>query len=258
MASVWPILLNWYHGLPGTSALIIILAAFIMGGVIKGTLGVGLPLFAVPLLSLVLPAPTAIALMAVPVLFSNLWQAIDSGKAVTHALRFKPLLITLFISTSLTVPLALSLSVRALNILLASAVLIAVFLMAWQPRLEFSPRQEKRVGGVIGLLAGIMSGVSSMAGPLIITFLMALRLPREVFIGSISVIYLFSMVPLYAALAYHGRLGPVEAGLSLFGLVPMFLGMRLGKAMRHHLSETAFRRILFWFLGFLAILLLFK
>lgn len=258
MASVWPTLLSWSQWLPGPGALLLILVAFILGGVIKGTLGVGLPLFAVPLMSLVIPAPTAIALMAVPVLLSNLWQAIDCGKGAAHALRFKPLLITLFVSTSITVPLALSLSLRALNILVASAVLIAVFLMVWQPRLEFSPRQEKRVGGVVGLLAGIMSGVSSMAGPLIITFLMALRLPREVFIGSISVIYLFSMVPLYASLAYHGRLGPVEAGLSLIGLVPMFLGMRLGKAMRHRLSETAFRRILFWFLGLLAILLLFK
>ena len=41
--------------------------AFVVGGVVKGTLGVGLPLVVVPLLSLALPTPTAIGLVAIPV-----------------------------------------------------------------------------------------------------------------------------------------------------------------------------------------------
>ncbi len=254
-SSIW---LQWVDALPGPGALLIILLAFILGGLIKGTLGVGLPLLAVPLMSLVIPAPTAIALMAVPVLMSNVWQAIDSGSARAHALRFTPLLITVLISTLITVPLALSLSLKALNVLVASAVLIAVFLMAFQPKVALSPRQERWGSPIVGALAGIMGGISSMAGPLIISYLLALKLPREVFIGSISVIYLFAMVPLYASLAWHGRLGWFEAGVSLVGLIPMFMGMRLGKSLRHRLSEVAFRRVLFWFLGMLALMLMFK
>lgn len=252
---------DWLQGFDALAdpwVLLIMVVAFLGGGLIKGTLGVGLPLFAVPLLSLVIPAPTAIALLAVPVLMSNLWQAIDSGSARAHAVRFTPMLITILLSTLITVPFTLALSLRVLNILVASALLVAVFLMAFQPQLQISPRRERWGSAGVGVLAGIMAGVSSMAGPLVITYLMALKLPREVFIGSISVIYLFSMVPLYGALAYHGRLGWVEASLSLLGLIPMFLGMRLGKSLRHHLSEAAFRRVLFWFLGFLAVLLMFK
>lgn len=253
--SIW---LQWVDALPEPGVLLIILLAFILGGLIKGTLGVGLPLVAVPLMSLVIPAPNAIALMAVPVLMSNFWQAVDSGTAKAHAVRFTPLIIAVMITTLLTVPLTLSLSMRALNVLVASAVLVAVFLMVFQPKVALSRRQEKWGGPIVGALAGIMGGVSSMAGPLIISFLLALKLPREVFIGSISVIYLFAMVPLYASLAWHGRLGGFEAAASLVGLIPMFLGMRLGKSLRQHLSEVAFRRVLFWFLGFLALLLMFK
>jgi len=49
-------------------------AAIMCGGLIKGTLGVGLPLFAVPVMSLFISSTQAIALVSVPVLVSNIWQ----------------------------------------------------------------------------------------------------------------------------------------------------------------------------------------
>ena len=42
--------------------------AILLGGLVKGTLGVGLPLLAVPLMSLMIGSTHAIALVAVPVL----------------------------------------------------------------------------------------------------------------------------------------------------------------------------------------------
>lgn len=56
---------------------IIALAAlvFFLGGIIKGALGFGLPLFAVPILALVMPLISAITMMGVPVLISNIYQA---------------------------------------------------------------------------------------------------------------------------------------------------------------------------------------
>ena len=44
---------------------------FTVGGVVKGTLGVGLPLVVVPLLSLILPTSQAMGLLVMPVLLSE-------------------------------------------------------------------------------------------------------------------------------------------------------------------------------------------
>lgn len=53
------------------------LAALLLGGTTKGALGVGLPLVAIPILSLGMPAPQAIALLVMPVLLSNILQALQ-------------------------------------------------------------------------------------------------------------------------------------------------------------------------------------
>lgn len=234
------------------------LLAFVLGGVVKGTLGVGLPLVVVPLLSLVLPTHFAIALMAIPVLSSNVWQLIDSDAPLQHVRRFSPLILALVATTVVTVPLTLALSTQGLNIMLAIAVFTAVLLMAFTPELNISPAQEKWASWVVGGLSGIMGGISSLMGPIIITYLMALRLSRESFVGTMSVIYLASSIPLYTAMAWVGRFGWAEVILSVCAMVPVFMGMAVGKRLRHRLSEVWFRRILLVFLALVAVALIFK
>ena len=127
-----------------------------------------------------------------------------------------------------------------------------------KPRGEVSRSQEKWLGPLIGAVAGAMAGVSSLTGPLLITYLLALRLPRDVFVGSISIIYLLGSIPMYTAMWMWGRFGLDALAWSYAGLVPMYLGLKIGAQIRHRLSEESFRRVLLGFLIFLAILLVLK
>ena len=107
-------------------------------------------------------------------------------------------------------------------------------------------------------VAGAMAGVSSLTGPLLITYLLALRLPREVFVGSISIIYFLGAVPMYSAMLWWHRFGWSEVGWSCLAMGPVYLGMALGRRLREHLSEQLFRRLLLSFLVLLAVMLIFK
>lgn len=231
---------------------------FIVGGIVKGTLGVGLPLVVVPMLSLLVPAPQAMGLLVTPVLSSNLWQAMEGGRFRFTFKRFSSLIAAQFIVTLLTIKFTQGLSLKTLNILIALIVVSAVVLMMLRPRGEISPRLQAWTHPLIGVIAGVMGGISSLTGPIIIAYLVALRLKREEFIGSISVIYLFGSVPMYGGMLWFGRFGWSEVALSLLALVPMFAGLKIGTSIRHHLSERLFRGLLYTFLTLLAVLLLFK
>ena len=232
-------------------------AVFVAGGVVKGTLGIGLPLVSVPLLSLFIAPTQAIALVSMPVLVSNAWQAWGSGNAQAVR-RFAPLIVAQLVATLLTVPLTLSMSVGALNATLAVVVLLAVALLALPIRVQVAPVHERAWSAGIGTVSGVMGGMSSLTGPLIISYLLSLRLSREEFIGSISLIYLGSAIPLYGSMAWHGRLGGSDLLLSALALVPMALGLALGKRLRSHLSDVWFRRMLLVLLSVVAVVLAFK
>ena len=235
---------------------LICILAFILGGLVKGTLGVGLPLLAVPLMSMVIPSPRAIGMVAVPVVLSNLWQMIDSRRIVQGWLRFWPLIIMQLISTVLTVKFTLSLDAHQMNQMVAGSMLLALVLMVLKPTFEVAPAAEKKASAVVGLLSGLLGGVSSLTGPVIITYLMALKLSREEFIGCISIIYLSSGLPLYLAMLYYGRMDLTDLTYSAMALVPMALGLMLGKMIRNKMSENAFRLILYVYLVVMSIALL--
>src|SRR5262249_56039317 len=60
--------------------LIVIAAILFVAGTTKGMIGIGLPTVAIPLLSIVLPLPTAVAALAIPVLITNLAQAFGADR----------------------------------------------------------------------------------------------------------------------------------------------------------------------------------
>ena len=232
--------------------------ALIVGGVVKGALGVGLPLVAVPLLALWLPAAQAIGLLAAPVVLSNLLQALEGGRLAPTWQRFRWLVLAQLVATVLTVRMTLNLSPAQLSAMVAAAVLLAVLLLALQPNVQISPTHEKAVGVAVGLGSGLLGGVSSLTGPILITYFMALRLPRDVFVSSISLVYLAGSLPLYMAMVGYGKISWAVLLWSALALLPVYLGMRLGRQVRQHLNEQVLRRVVLALLVLIALILLTK
>jgi uncharacterized protein len=232
--------------------------AFVLGGSVKGALGVGLPLVAVPVLSLWIPSPQAIGMMVVPVLSSNVWQAVDGGRLLQSLRRFRGLITAQIIATVLTVRMTLALSTPQMNVLLACVLLLGVAIMAFQPTLRVSPNREEAVGTGIGLFSGLLGGVSSLTGPIIITYLMSLKIDRDTFVASISVIYLSAALPLYGAMLWFHRIALTDIALSGLAMLPMAAGLFLGKMLRQRLAEVVFRKLLLVFLTLIALTLLLK
>jgi len=229
--------------------------AFVLGGLVKGALGVGLPLVAVPLLSLILGGHRAIALVVAPVIYSNVLQAWEGGLLKDSVRRFWPMMLAQSVFTVLTIQLTLGLSARDFNQMVAFSVLLALALMTFTPQFTISPRSEKWASALVGGLSGLMGGVSSLTGPIIITYMMSLKLQREEFVGCISIIYLAAAVPMYLAMYGYGRMENTDLIGSVIGLVPMALGLAAGKRLRTRLSEKAFRRVLYVFLLIMSVLL---
>ena len=202
-----------------TSTWVIGFFILVAGGVVKGTLGVGLPLVVVPMLSLMIPAPQAMGLMVMPVLFSNLVQTFASQCVVVSLRRFSGLIVAQTMVTIFAVRLSTSLTLHQVNLMTAFAVISTVFLMLFGDALHISASSERWTGLLVGGFAGFVGGVSSMTGPFLITYLIALKLKREEFVGSISVISLVGSIPMYAAMLWVGR-DPLNIGRSPSTLAP--------------------------------------
>ncbi|MDG2406010.1 MAG: hypothetical protein P8M25_13980 [Paracoccaceae bacterium] len=82
--------------------LVVISSTLFISGVIKGFLGIGLPATAMGILTLVLSPTHTIALMAIPIIFTNFTQFIRSKHQATSIRTYWPMALTILVSIFIT------------------------------------------------------------------------------------------------------------------------------------------------------------
>jgi len=80
-----------------TELLLIALAAFLVAGIIKGTIGIGLPTITISLLAQVTDPRVAIALLLLPALVTNVWQVYRGGRLRQSVQSLWPFGITMLV-----------------------------------------------------------------------------------------------------------------------------------------------------------------
>ena len=218
--------------------------ALLCGGLIKGTLGVGTPLLTVPLMALVIPVQTAVALMAIPVVVANVWQASQTKQLGTVVSRFWPAFVAILIGTYAGVAILSAIDERNLLLIVGVVVIVFTVLQASTYKLHLAAAMEKPAGVVFGLASGVIGGLSSMFGPMLIIYLVSIRdLGKERFVASISFLYLACVVPWTLILIWFGVLDTRLALLSGAATIPVVVGMFLGQKLRHRVSDQKFNRL---------------
>lgn len=222
-----------------------IFATFLLAGMVKGVIGLGLPTVSLALLAVIVDLPSAMALLLIPSFVTNVWQAATGGGAGVIIRRIWPFLLaataTVWIGTAIFVRTDLALVTALLGTLLITYALIN--LGGLRPAL--SNRQEVWAGPVLGAVTGIFTGMTgSFVVPGVI-FLQALDLPRDKLIQAMGMAFTLATLALALALGGNGILTADLALLSAVAVLPAIAGMTMGQRIRQHLSETAFRRVFF-------------
>jgi len=217
--------------------------AFCIAGFVKGMVGLGLPTVSLGLLSLFVDLPTAMALLVIPSLVTNIWQAIVGGEFTSLLRRlwlFLLLAVTMVhVGAELFNMIEMALLQRSLGALLLLYALVA--LIGKTPQL--SSVQERVFSPVCGVINGMLTGLTGTLFVPGVVFLQAIGLPRDSLVQAMGMLFAASTASLGLALYWHGRM-PVDVGiLSCAALLPALFGMGVGQALRGHLSQKLFRQL---------------
>ena len=219
--------------------------ALCCGGFIKGALGVGTPLLTVPMMAQVLPPQMAIAIMAVPVVVANLWQFSQAERSRAVVARFWPTLVAILIGSLIGVKILSVIDEKTLLVLVGAAVIAFALLQGSRFRLHLPDRLVKPAGVLFGGASGLIGGVSSFFGPMLITYLISIRgLGKNQFVSTISFLYVSAVVPWALTLYIFGILDQRLLLYSALATLPVTLGLLGGQRMRKHISEARFQKLI--------------
>jgi uncharacterized protein len=222
--------------------LLFIAAVFLLAGFVKGVVGLGLPTVSMGLLATTMAPSHALAIVIVPAVITNIWQTFVGAYLLDILRRLWPLLIgtTLGIwinAGSLTGPYAHYLPV-ALGIILVIHAALGLSRIAF----KVARRNEKWVGGIVGLVTGLISAATGVQVIPSMPFLQAIGMEKDELVQALGVFFTVATLSLTVNLTASGLMTAATALPGAIAMACSFAGMFIGQALRTRMPADAFRR----------------
>lgn len=225
--------------------LLVVIATFGLAGVVKGVIGLGLPTVSLALLAIALDLPAAMALLIVPSLLTNLWQACVGGHAAILLRRLWPFLLTATATVWIGATALTRVDLDLLSALLGLLLVIYAVVNLAGIRPAIGARAESWAGPLCGAVNGVLTGMTGSFVVPGVMYLQAIGLPRDLLVQAMGLLFTASTIALAAALGGNGLLDANLGAISALATIPAVIGMVFGRRIRAGLSEPAFRRVFF-------------
>ena len=228
----------------GIAGLVYASLSMAAGGFAKGVVGFALPLVGLSLMASFLPGKTALALLLLPILISNLLQALrNGGREAWDCLRkFWRLnlvfVLVLVLAAQLVVVMSDAMLYAVLGVVITTAGVTQ--LLGWRPR--FAPRYNRLAEVITGALCGVLGGIAGIWGPPLIMYLLAIHAPKLEMIRAQSITFFIGAVLLLVAHTHSGILNATTLPVSALMVVPTLAGMFVGYGVQDKLDQELFRR----------------
>lgn len=220
-----------------------ILAAFLVAGTVKGSLGIGFPAVAMPILLTIIEPALGVTLLAIPIFVTNGIQflTVEGWPAIIR--RF--LVAGFFVAATIFVVVQFVDDVPSRWVNVACGLSLIIFALAALLKIELPLSENTGWQILVGISSGIFGGLSAVKAPIMI-YTVGLKLPREEFICAAGFLFFTGGLGLVAGTFSASLLNGVTAILSLACCAVALAGFRVGAWVRQRLSDRMFRLILLW------------
>lgn len=227
------------------------MVVFLLAGVVKGVIGLGLPTIAMGLLTLVMPAASAAGLLIVPSLVTNIWQLACGPAFLSLIKRFWTLFAGIIIGTFWNGLPALTSSSSWTSAALGGILVVYGLWGIVATTLPQPSRHEVWLSPLVGYITGAITAATGVFVIPAVPYLQCLRLNKNDLVQALGLAFTVSTLGLALQLVQGMGLQGINLWQSMLALIPALLGMMIGQRLRHAISEAVFRRC--FFIGLIAL-----
>ena len=225
------------------------IATFVVAGLVKGVIGLGLPSISIGLLALIMTPAEAAALMIFPTFVTNLWQMLVGPHLVALLGRLWTLMVGSVVGIWLGGGILTSENSRIAACGLGVALVIYAAIGLSKMEVSVPRRHEPWLSPLIGLATGVIAGGTGVfvipAGP----YYQAIGLSKDELVQMLGLSFIVSVVALALILWRDGVLQLGNATGSALAVLPALAGMAVGQRIRMRASAETFRW--YFFVGLL-------
>jgi len=221
---------------------------FLVAGIVKGTVGIGLPTISISMMAQFADPRLAIALLLAPALVSNSWQVYRGGNVGQTIRRLWPyglsLAVVLYFSSLFAPQVPTATLVAGIGVLVVIWVLTS-FVREPPP---VTASFDRPLQFICGVVSGAIGGLTAIWSPPMVMYLLASRCSKEDFVRYTGFLILCGTIPLTMGYMRNGLLDKTIAIGSILMIVPTLAGFAIGEKIRHRLGAEQFQKHSFYLL----------
>jgi uncharacterized membrane protein YfcA len=217
--------------------------AFMIAGFVKGVVGFGFPIIALIILTLSIGLLDALALVVIPTLTTNLWQAF-SGEYLQTILKrmwryFLAAVVFIWISSDyLNV-----VDTDWLTMLLGTVLFFFALSRLFNFHFTVPLRYEFVLAIPLGAINGTLTGLTGSFMVPSVLYMQAIGLRGDMLVQAMGIFFSISVFTLAVSLERNDLISVEQAQLSLLALIPSIIGLLIGSWARRQIGEDRFQQI---------------
>lgn len=185
----------------------------------------------------------AIPLVFLPSLSSNIMVMMDAGRFAEALKRFWLLYVSALPGLVLGIWFLNASQNETPKVILGTVMLLYGIWGLKNGVSQLSAKKEKQLVMPVGLLSGVVNGLTGSQIMPIMPYLLSLKLDRDLFIQTINCAFTFNTLIMIIGLGKLGLVTLPVVYLSASGIVPVALGIFLGGQIRKRVSEDMYRKM---------------
>jgi len=219
------------------AALAILVAAFV-----KGAVSFGFPLVATPLLALAVGVKTGVAVSIIPNIVMDSAQLVRRGQALATVRRMLWLILFSMVGMWLGTRLLVVLPGHVAMLVLGVCVLAFALVNSTGLALRVPAAWEPWLSPLVGLVAGVLGGLTNVPGTPMVLYFVALGLDKHDFVRAVAVTFIVVKVAQLGAVIWYGLLDARLLMISLGFSVVALGGFAVGARVQDWLPARLFNR----------------
>lgn len=228
----------------GLLPMALIFATIAVGAFIKGITGLGLPVFAIPVLAMFVPIDSAVVIMALPSLVANILLVIAHRKHFALMRNHRAFLALGFVGALIGTWFLAHVDDDVLRIVLATW--LGVYLIQHFSGNAVFGIFSGRGGtsGPLGLAAGALQGTTGISAPVIAPYFHAYGLTLSAYAFAVAFSFAFISVAQLSAMVTVDLLTPTLLGYGIFSTLTTMIFIPIGIKFSDKLTRESFDRFL--------------
>lgn len=217
--------------------------AFLLAGLVKGVLGFGFPIIALVVLTLAIGLLDALAMIIVPTLATNIWQALSGRHLPAVLKRMWLYFLVAAIGVLITSQYLTSVNVNWLTALLGAVLFFFALSRLFDFHITVPRDKEAVLSIVLGSFNGALTGLTGSFMVPSVLYMQALGFQKDMLVQAMGFFFALSTLMLTISLGSNDLIDAEQARLSAFALIPSFIGVYIGRWTRDQIDEESFQKI---------------